>query len=371
MSFISTPTPDPDRLRIRLARPQLGNEELEAIERVFESGVLTTGPETFAFEEEFAEYHGTDHAVALANGTVALTAIYLGLGIGPGDEVIVPSMTFISTATSVLHVGATPVFADIDPELFTIDPEDVARRVTPRTRAIVAMHYGGQACDLEALAAIAEDAGVMLVEDAAEAHGARYGGRPVGSFGHAAMFSFTPTKNLTTGEGGMVVTDDGDLAERVRLLRSHGQTDRYVHSWLGYNWRISDILSAIGRVQLRRLDATLTRKAELADRLGTRLAEADGVSPPATRDDRTHTYMLYTVLVEDERDRLAARLIADGIETRLYFPPAHQQPVFAGGAPVVLPNTDRAARHMLSLPLHASLRDGEIDEIADIVVEHG
>jgi dTDP-4-amino-4,6-dideoxygalactose transaminase len=368
VSFLTAP--DADQLRIKLAHPVLGIEELAAVERVFKSGMLTTGPETAAFEDAFAARHGTAYAVALASGTAALAAIYLGLGIGPGDEVIVPSLTFISTATAVLHVGARPVFADIDRRTFNLDPADVAARVTPRTKAIVAVHYGGQPADLDELAAIADGAGLHLLEDAAEAHGAFYKGRSAGSIGHAGMFSFTPTKNMTTGEGGMVTTDDGDLADRVRLLRSHGQTDQYVHAHLGYNWRISDILSAIGRVQLTKLDDIVARKVELAKRMNRHLAEIEGIHAPLARGDRTHVYMLYTIVVDDDRDALAASLLSEGIEARLYFPPAHRQPVFAGRDPVSLPNTDWAADHLLSIPIHHGLRDSEIDEIADAILEH-
>ncbi|HUE60287.1 MAG TPA: aminotransferase class I/II-fold pyridoxal phosphate-dependent enzyme, partial [Acidimicrobiales bacterium] len=205
--------------RIALARPDLGEEEISAVSRVLRGPILTGGRETEAFESEFAAYHVAGHGVAFANGTVALVALYAALGIGPGDEVIVPSLTFVSSATSVVLAGATPVFAEVDPETFNLDPADVARRMGPRVKAILAVHYGGQPADLAELAEIAEAAGAFLLEDAAEAHGARYRGRYVGTLGLAGMFSFTPTKNITTGEGGMILTGDGQLAERLRLLR--------------------------------------------------------------------------------------------------------------------------------------------------------
>jgi perosamine synthetase len=362
-------TPETRHPRIRLARPDVGDEEIEAIRRVFESGQLTNGDETHAFEAEFAQFHQAGHAVAFANGTVALAATFLASSIGPGDEVIVPSFTFISTATSVLHVGARPVFADIHRDTFDLDPDDVARRITPATRAIVPVHYGGQAADMRELREVAAAADAVLVEDAAEAHGATYDGTPVGALGHAGMFSFTPTKNITTGEGGIVTTDDGELAERLRLLRNHGQTARYEHALVGYNWRITEMQAAMGRVQLQKLPGVLERKRAAAARLGARLAAVPGIQPPIVRPDRDHVYMLYTVTLDDglDRDRLLGHLLDAGIEARLYFPPAHQQHIFATNGAVDLPNTEWAAAQAISLPLHARLSDAELDEIADLV----
>ena len=357
-----------DRWRIRLADPDLGDEELAAIGEVFRSGVLTDGPATRAFEQTFAQAHEVDHAVAFASGTVALAAIYLGLGIGPGDEVVVPSMTFISSATSILHAGAVPVFADVHPDTFNLDPEDVARRITPRTKAITAVHYGGQSADLEALADVAADAGVLLLEDAAEAVGATYKDRPVGRFGAAAMFSFTPTKNITTGEGGMVTTADPDLARRLRLLRNHGQAGPDLHTMVGYNWRLSEIQAAMGVVQLAKLDRILERKAANASRLTKLLSGLDGITPPAIRPDRNHVYMLYTVLLDQHRDEILRTMSDRGIESRIYFVPAHRQPIFSDRA-VDLPVTEVLADRVLSVPMHANLTTDDIDEIGNALAE--
>jgi perosamine synthetase len=352
-----------------LAWPDIGDAEVEAVERVLRSGTLTGGPETVRFERAFADRHEAAHGVAFANGTVALQGIHLGLGIGPGDEVVVPSMTFISTATSVLHVGAQPVFCDVRPDTFDLDPEDVERKLTGRTRAIVAVHYGGQAADVDALRSLADDAGVALIEDAAEAHGAGYRGRPVGALGTAGMFSFTPTKNMTTGEGGMVVTDDAALAEQLRLLRNHGQTAQYEHAVLGYNWRLSEMQAAIGVVQLDKLDAILERKRALACALTEGLEAVEGITPPSTAPERDHVFMLYTTLVESCRDDLLIHLLGQGIEARVYFPPAHRQPIFESRAPADLPVTDWLADRMLSLPIHSRLTAGEVDEIVGEVEE--
>ena len=354
-------------ISIRLAKPDVGDEEVEAVKSALLSGVLTNGPQTAAFEEAFARRHQVTHAVAFANGTVALAGIYLALGIGPGDEVIVPSMTFISTATSVLHVGGRPVFAEVSRDTFNLLAPDVEARLTPRTRAIVAVHYGGQAADMEELTAIAQLAGVHLIEDAAQAHGASYRGRPVGGFGRAAMFSFTPTKNITTGEGGIVTTNDDDLAQQLRLLRNHGQTSLYHHDVLGYNWRITEMQAAMGVQQLAKLDGILERKRANDAYLRSRLSPGDAYVLPTALVDRTHPYMLYTLRFRDRlRDPVMASLLESGIEARLYFPPAHLQPVFKESA-ISLPVTERLAKDMLSIPFHSRLTGVELDSIADAI----
>lgn len=358
-----------DSFRIRLAKPDVGEEEIDAVARVLRGHVLTNGPETAAFEHEFAEYHEAIHGVAFSNGTVALTAMYTALGIGPGDEVIVPSLTFISSATSILLVGADPVFADIDPLTFNLDPSDVSRRVTPRTKAILVVHYGGQPADLAEFRDLADSNGILLLEDAAEAHGARYRGKAVGAWGEAGMFSFTPTKNITTGEGGMVLTDNAYLAERLRLLRNHGQTALYRHEVLGNNWRITEMQAAMGRVQLSKLDGILRRKREIAVMLDEGLSSIAGVHPPAVGPERDHVYMLYTVRFSEGssvRDAVVELARERGIETRVYFPPAHRQPVFSD-VTADLPVTDDTARRILSLPAHSKLTRIEVNEILDAV----
>jgi perosamine synthetase len=350
--------------KIRLASPDVGEDELDAIKTALFSGVLTNGPRTTAFETAFASRHQVPHAVAFANGTVALAAIYLALGIGPGDEVIVPSMTFISSATSVLHVGARPIFAEVMEDTFNLDPADVEARMTSRTRAILAVHYGGQPADLSELASIAGHAGIDLIEDAAQAHGASYRGQPVGGFGRAAMFSFTPTKNVTTGEGGLVTTNDEDLAASLRLLRNHGQTSLYQHDSLGYNWRITELQAAMGVVQIKKLDAILERKWANATYLRRTLSDEGAIELPVSRDDRTHAYMLFTLKVKHgRRDRVMGSLLESGIEARLYFPPAHLQPVFRDSG-ARLPRTEHLAGQMLSIPFHSRLRTIELDDIA-------
>jgi len=349
--------------RVRLARPVMGEEEVQAIRDVLHSGILTNGPRTAEFEQAFARRHQTAYGVAFANGTVALAGMYLACGIGPGDEVIVPSLTFISSATSVLHVGATPVFAEILPGTYDLDPADVRARITPRTKAILAVHYGGQPADMDSLREVAAEAGVVLLEDAAEAHGARLHGRPVGGLSKAAMFSFTPTKNITTGEGGLVTTNDAALADTMRLLRNHGQGALYRHDTLGYNWRMAEMQAAMGVAQLERLDGILARKRANAQWMAHRLADVEGVHPPVVRAGAEHAYMLYTVTLDVDRDAVLASMLAAGIEARVYFPPVHRQPVFLDvGAQ--LPVTDAVAGRILSIPFHSALTEEELELVA-------
>ena len=231
--------------KIPIAKPLLGEEELEAVARVLRSGILAHGPEVEEFEREFAEYVGVDHAVAVANGTVALDLVLRAYGIGPGDEVITTPFSFIATANAILYQGARPVFADIDPVTYTLDPDRVVEKITSRTRAIIAVHLYGHPADMKALREIAEDHDLILIEDAAQAHGAEAHGAKAGSLGDAAAFSFYATKNMVTGEGGMVTTNDRRIAERVRRLRNHGQAGKYRHVTLGFNYRMTSIAAAI------------------------------------------------------------------------------------------------------------------------------
>src|SRR5713101_698483 len=354
--------------RIRLAKPDIGAEEIESVRAVLTSGTLTDGPQNAAFEREFADRHSAGHGVTFASGTVALAAMLLAEHIGPGDEVIVPSMTFVSTATCVRHVGATPVFADIDPRSFNLDPAEIARLVTRRTRAVLTVHYAGQPGELDQLLKTCADHGLLLLEDAAEATGAEFRGTPVGTFGRSAMFSFTPTKNITTGEGGIVLTGDAETADKLRLLRNHGQRRTYEHALIGYNWRLTEMQAAIGQVQLRKLDTILARKRANAAWMSDRLERVPGITPPYQASHARSTHMLYTCLVHTGRDAVLDFLLSRGIEARIYFPPAHRQPIFASRQ-AHLPVTEQAAAKMLSIPMHSRLTPEELMDIADTVEE--
>jgi len=353
-----------------MAKPDIGEPEIDAVREVLLSGTLTEGPQNAAFEREFADRHSAAHGVTFASGTVALAAMLLAENIGRGDEVIVPSMTFVSTATSVRHVGATPVFADIDPRSFNLDPAEIARLVTRKTRAVLTVHYAGQPGELDQLLEICDRYGLVLLEDAAEAAGAEFRGVPVGTFGKSAMFSFTPTKNMTTGEGGIVLTGNPEIASQLRLLRNHGKVSRYQHAMLGYNWRLTEMQAAIGRVQLSKLDTILARKRANAAWMTRRLTRVAGITAPYQVPYASSPYMLYTCLVDPDRSRDAVldHLIGAGIEARVYFPPAHLQPIFAGQRRR-LPVTEDVAMRMLSIPMHSRLTQGELGRIADTVQE--
>jgi perosamine synthetase len=341
-------------MQIPIAKPYIGEEEKRAVLEVLESGQLSQGPRVAEFERAFAAYAGARFGVATCNGTAALTCALMAHGIGPGDEVIVPSFSFFATASSVLGVGATPVFADIDPETFCLSPESAEERITARTRAILPVHLYGHPADMPRFEALCGRHGLLLLADAAQAHGTAIAGRGVGSWG-TACFSFFPSKNMTTTAGGMVLTGDEQTYRRLRLVRHQGMETRYEHEALGLNFRMTDLEAAIGLVQLGRLPAWLDARAENArfyDRHITRLLT------PTSAPGVSHAYHQYTVRVPPglDRDTVVRRLNERGIEARVYYAKAiHQQPVFANEPSMrdlALPETERAAREVLSLPVH-------------------
>lgn len=348
---------------IPAARPLIGDEEREAVDRVMRTGVIAQGPEVAAFEREFAAELVEDRAcVAVSSGTTGLHLGLLAAGIGPGDEVVVPSFTFAATANSVALTGATPVFADIDPVTFCLDPSSVASVLTERTAAIMPVHLYGHPADMTALGALAEEHGLQLFEDAAQAHGARWQGRRVGSFGTFAMFSLYPTKNMTSGEGGMVSCATPEVVRSVQLLRNQGMERRYENEVVGFNARMTDIHAAIGRVQLRKLESwTRTRQRNAAT-----LSEGiEGVGVPTVADGAEHVWHQYTIRVPQDRDGFAAALLAEhGVGSGVYYPiPNHRLPSF--GLDVDLPQTRSACDEVLSLPVHPSLTPADLDRIVE------
>lgn len=350
---------------IPAARPIIGDQERAAVDRVLRSGMIAQGPEVSAFEDEFSGLVDGRHCVAVNSGTSALHLGMLAVGINRGDEVIVPSFTFAATANSVVLTGARPVFADIDPRSFCMDPAAVEAAITPRTTAVMPVHLYGHPADMTALRRLCGRHGLALLEDAAQAHSATWLGRPVGSFGTMAAFSFYPTKNMTAGEGGMIVTPDAEFARKARLLRNQGMEQRYANEIVGYNARMTDIHAAIGRVQLARLhDWTETRRAN-AKELDARLAGLAGIVTPPVSAEATHVYHQYTIrVIGRDRDSVRAALQNSGIGTGVYYPiPTHELPSF--GLKLDLPETSRAASEVLSLPVHASLTQENLAAIGD------
>lgn len=350
---------------IPAAKPIVGDEERAAVDAVLASGMLAQGAEVAAFEGEFSE-HLVDgrHAVAVNSGTAGLHLGLLAAGIGPGDEVVVPSFTFAATANSVALTGATPVFADIDPVTFNLDPLAAEAVFTERTAGVMPVHLYGQPADMAAFGELTARRGLKLFEDAAQAHGAHFGGRPVGSFGTFAMFSLYPTKNMTSGEGGIVATGDDEVARRLRLLRNQGMEKQYENEIVGFNARMTNLHAAIGRVQLTRvLGWTEQRRANAAffD------ANLRGVQTPVVADGATHVYHQYTIRVPEDRDGFVAALREEyAIGSGVYYPiPNHRLPSFA--RPEDLPETERAAREVVSIPVHPSLTDGDLDRIVAAV----
>ncbi len=348
---------------ISIAQPLIGEDEKRAVMEVLDSGHIAQGPRVQQFEEEFAAWTGTRYAIAVSSGTAALHLALLAHDIGPGDQVITSSFSFMASASTIALSGAQPRFADIEPAYFTLDPEKILRQMTPSVRAIIPVHLFGQACDMDAISEIAERYGLIVIEDACQAHGAKWQGRMVGSFG-TACYSFYPTKNMTTGEGGMVTTNDADLADRLRLLRNHGMRQRYVHETLGYNLRMMDMQAAIGLVQLGKVDQWNRQRQTNAEYLTEQLQSVAGVVTPQVRPGAEHVFHQYTVRVPN-RSEVVQELQKAEIGVGIYYPtPIHlQQPFAARSLYTNLPVTEASALEVLSLPVHPSLSTQQLDTI--------
>lgn len=366
-----------EKFSIPYAMPYVTEEDAYAVYRAVLERRLSQGFYVEKFENEFAKYAKAKEGIAVFNGTVALHLALSAIGVKSGDEVIVPSFSFISSANVILFQHAKPVFVDIDPLTFNLNPEDVRRKITDKTKAIIAVHYAGHPAEMDELMEIAEKHGLYLIEDAAEAHGSLYKGKMVGSLGHLACFSFYPNKNMTTGEGGMITTDYTELAEKLRMLRSHGQDKPLHFKYLGYNYRMTDIQAALGLVQLKRLEWVLARKIEKA-KYYTKIIEeeyGDVVRPSYEAPYVRHTYMLYTVQFKSREAREKAKelYLKKNIETRTaYDPPIHLQPVYVerfGYSKGFLPNTEKASDTVLSLPLFVELTEEQQNRILSVLKE--
>ena len=354
---------------IPAAKPIIGDDERAAVDRVLRSGMLAQGPEVAAFEEEFSKHVGGRHCVAMNSGTSALHLGFIAAGIKAGDEVIVPSFSFAATANSVALAGGVPVFGDIDPKTFNLDPDHAESLITSKTKAIMPVHLYGHIAAMDRFAEIGKKHGVQIIEDAAQGHLASLNGKNSGEFGTVASFSFYPTKNMTAGEGGMVVTESAEIARTLRLLRNQGQEIRYRNEIIGFNTRMTDIHAAIGRVQLAKLPGWTKQRQENAAFLD---ANIKGVVTPFVAPGSTHSYHQYTIRVPGNnaeiRDKFMEELTKRGVGSGVYYPtPIHRLPSF--NLKLDLPETEKLVNECISLPVHPSLTKDELATVAQAVTE--
>ncbi|MEI6844912.1 MAG: DegT/DnrJ/EryC1/StrS family aminotransferase [Actinomycetes bacterium] len=349
---------------IPAAKPIVGADERAAVDRVLLSGMMAQGPEVAAFENEFSAFVGGRHCIAVNSGTSGLHMALVALGLKAGDEVIVPSFTFAATANSVALTGATPVFVDIDPRTFNIDPAAIEAAISPRTRAIQPVHLYGQPAAMKEIMALAAKHNLLVIEDAAQAHMASLDGTPVGAFGDAGVFSFYPTKNMTSGEGGMISTASDETARMCRLLRNQGMEKRYENEVVGFNTRMTDIHAAIGRVQLTKLTAWTDQRRANAKFLDENLK---GVVVPFVAPGAFHVYHQYTIrIVGHDRDAFSAEMTKRGVGNGVYYPiPVHQLPSF--GHTFDLPETTSAAAQVLSIPVHPALSQNDLETVVSVI----
>lgn len=361
---------------IQLASADLDESDIAAVVDVLRSGRLALGPVTGRFERAMADYVGTTHAVAVSSGTAALHLSLRALGIGPGDEVLVPSFTFAASVNAILFTGATPVFVDIEPDTYNMDPARAQDRISPRTRAILAVDVFGHPAEWDPLRGLATEQGLHLVDDSCEALGASYRGRRIGVCADASTFAFYPNKQVTTGEGGMVVTDHAEIAEAARSLRNQGRRamgEWLEHADLGYNYRLDEMSAALGVSQLARIDALLARRAWVAERYTERLSDLRNLRPPRVREHVEMSWFVYVVQLAAgiDRDAVIGQLAERGIPARAYFSPVHRQRYITERVPHIpeLPVTDTVAARTLALPFHGKLGEEEIAVVVQALRE--
>ena len=354
---------------IPISKPQFGDEELALLREVLASGIVAQGPKVEQLEKEFSQIAGTQFAVAVSSGTAALYVALLAHGIGPGDEVITSPFTFIASANSVLYTGATPRFVDVRADTFNIDPDLIEQAITPRTKAIMPVHLFGLTADMGRIMDIARRHHLAVIEDAAQAHGALFHGQPAGSFG-TGCFSLYATKNMTTGEGGMITTNDPDIADRCRLLRSHGMRVRYYHDILGYNFRMTDLHAAVGLAQLHKLEAFNQRRRANAAFLNQHIQSNRRVVTPCEPEGYRHVWHQYTIrLTEGNRDQAVEALKKAGVGSGVFYPvPVYRQKVYLErGYTDHLPVTEMVSQQVISLPVHPALSPSDLETIVAAV----
>ncbi|RAP53102.1 MAG: aminotransferase DegT [Methanosphaera sp. rholeuAM270] len=354
---------------INIAKPIISDEEIEAVTKVLKSGMLAQGPRVEEFQNKFAEYVESKHAIATSSGTTALHTAIVAAGIEAGDEVITTPFTFAATSNSILYSNAKPVYADINPKTFNLNPEKIEEKITDKTRAIIPVHLYGQPADMDPILEIAEKHDLKVIEDAAQAHGSTYKGKKIGSIGDFGCFSFYPTKNMTTGEGGMVTTNDDELAEKSGMVRAHGESKRYEQSLLGYNYRMTDIAASIGLVQLNHIDEFNRKRNENARYLSEGLSDVDGITTPEVDENVTHAFHQYTIRVSKDRDSFRQFLTDNEIGTGVHYPIVlYKQPYYQNmGLCGDCPEAELAASQVISLPVHPSLTCDELDTIIEVV----
>jgi len=361
---------------ISLNAPQIGEEEVKAVVKVLRSGVLTTGlgagPTVTEFEKAYAGFVKAKHAVAMNMGTGALHSALAAAGVERGNEVILPSFTFVATAETVVMIGARPIFVDIDPETYNISLSDVEKAITEKTKAIMPVDLYGMSADVQHIREIADKHGLLIIEDAAQAHGATCNGKPAGAFADAACWSFYASKNMTTGEGGMLTTNNDEIAEKARLIRTHGEKKKYTSIMLGHNYHMTEIQAAIGLVQLKKLPGFVAKRRRNAGRLSEKLRKVKSLQLPAEPKGYKHSWYLYTVRLknakENRRNKIIERLKEQGVASEAYYAtPIHLMPYYRKFGKHRLPKTEKAAKQVLSLPVHPGVTPKKIDFIAETV----
>jgi perosamine synthetase len=361
---------------IPVAEPSLEGNELKYLTDCIESGwISSVGKYVGMFEKEFAEYIGCKYGIAVHTGTAALHLALLALRIGPGDEVIIPTLTFAATANAVLYTGAKPVLVDVEEETWNLDPDLFEKKVSGNTKAIIPVHLYGHPCDMDEITKIAEKYNIAIIEDAAEAHGAEYKGKKVGSFGTISIFSFFGNKIITTGEGGMCVTDDPTLVERIEKIRDHGmrKDKKYWHDEVGFNYRMTNLQAAVGLAQFEKINTFLTRKREIADLYNSYLSEVDGLILPIEKPWAKNVFWMYSIVMKKDhysnsRDDLIEELKKKGIDSRPIFYPLHKMPPYSQDA--VFPNAESISDFGISLPSGVTLTDEEIKYICEVVKKY-